>query len=158
MQCGSTKLLLKKESLHAVVWCLPPNPATCNTPCPSPAPQRPAALHICITAAHSSGIIELLLRDLQEAVATALQVRYSTANCPQRRAAGCASRSPRLRGSPCCSQGVRLKASPLLHRPQDPSAGGDGTAPLYGMAAVVPDRRIVAQFLTAYQDALLEGI
>ncbi|KAI7840937.1 hypothetical protein COHA_005368 [Chlorella ohadii] len=75
--------------------------------------QRPAALHICITAAHSSGIIELLLRDLREAVATALQ---------------------------------------------DPSAGGEGTAPLYGMAAVVPDRRIVAQFLTAYQDALLEGI
>ena len=41
---------------------------------------------------------------------------------------------------------------------QDPRAGGEGTAPLYGMAAVVPDRRIVAQFLTAYQDALLEGI
>lgn len=39
-----------------------------------PPPQRPAALHICITAAHSSGIIDLLLRDLQEAVATALQV------------------------------------------------------------------------------------
>lgn len=75
--------------------------------------QRPAALHICITAAHSSGIIDLLLRDLRQAVATALQ---------------------------------------------DPSAGGEGTAPLYGMAAVVPDRRIVAQFLTAYQDALLEGI
>lgn len=51
-------------------------------------------------------------------------------------------------------------ASPAPHiaRLQDPSAGGEGSAPLYGMAAVVPDRRIVAQFLTAYQDALLEGI
>ena len=51
--------------------------------------------------------------------------------------------------APCC-----LPLAPV----QDPSAGGEGTAPLYGMAAVVPDRRIVAQFLTAYQDALLEGI
>lgn len=40
----------------------------------------------------------------------------------------------------------------------NPSAAGDGMAPLYGMAATVPDRRIVGQFLTAYQDALLEGI
>jgi hypothetical protein len=31
-------------------------------------------------------------------------------------------------------------------------------APLYGMAAVVPDRRIVGQFLVAYQDALLEAM
>lgn len=41
---------------------------------PAPSLQRPAALHICITAAHSSGIIDLLLRDLRQAVATALQV------------------------------------------------------------------------------------
>lgn len=33
---------------------------------------------------------------------------------------------------------------------------GDGLAPLYGMSAKVPDRRIVGNFLTAYQDILLE--
>lgn len=75
--------------------------------------QHPAALHICLTAAHSPAIVELLLRDLREAVAEALK---------------------------------------------DPKAGGDGMAPLYGMAATVPDRRIVSQFLTAYQDALLEAM
>lgn len=32
----------------------------------------------------------------------------------------------------------------------------DGLAPLYGMAAKVPDRRIVGDFLIAYQDILLE--
>ncbi len=31
-----------------------------------------------------------------------------------------------------------------------------GMAPLYGMAAKVPDRRIVGNFLIAYQDILLE--
>lgn len=36
--------------------------------------QRPAALHICLTAAHSQGIVQLLLRDLKEAVQTVLQV------------------------------------------------------------------------------------
>lgn len=75
--------------------------------------QRPAALHICFTAAHSPGIVELLLSDLGEVVAQAVK---------------------------------------------DPSAGGDGNAPLYGMAATVPDRRIVSQFLTAFQDALLEAV
>ena len=55
----------------------------------------------------------------------------------------------RLLGLPSC-----LPALP----PQDPKAGGDGMAPLYGMAAVVPDRRIVGQFLVAYQDALLEAM
>lgn len=75
--------------------------------------QRPAALHICFTAAHSPGIVELLLKDLGEVVAQALK---------------------------------------------DPKAGGDGKAPLYGMAATVPDRRIVSQFLTAFQDALLEPV
>lgn len=57
----------------------------------------------------------------------------------------------------CVSQ-PRPCRLPLVSPLKDPSAGGEGTAPLYGMAAVVPDRRIVAQFLTAYQDALLEGI
>ena len=33
---------------------------------------------------------------------------------------------------------------------------GDGMAPLYGMAATVPDRRIVGNFLVAFQDILLE--
>ncbi len=32
----------------------------------------------------------------------------------------------------------------------------EGRAPLYGMAAKVPDKRIVGEFLTAYQDLLLE--
>ena len=36
--------------------------------------QRPAALHLCITAAHSAGIIEVLLRDLRQAVEAALAV------------------------------------------------------------------------------------
>ena len=36
--------------------------------------QRPAALHICLTAAHSPAIVDLLLRDLREAVQAALQV------------------------------------------------------------------------------------
>ncbi|KAI3426347.1 hypothetical protein D9Q98_008720 [Chlorella vulgaris] len=77
--------------------------------------QRPAALHICLTAAHSQGIVQLLLRDLKEAVQTVLQ-------------------DPQGKGD------------------------GEGMAPLYGMAATVPDRRIVSQFLVAYQDALLEAM
>ena len=32
----------------------------------------------------------------------------------------------------------------------------EGMAPLYGMAAKVPDKRIVGEFLVAYQDLLLE--
>lgn len=41
---------------------------------------------------------------------------------------------------------------------RDPKAAVQGgSAPLYGMAAVVPDRRIVGEFLVAYQDALLEA-
>lgn len=49
---------------------------------------------------------------------------------------------------------------PMFHHCplQDPKAGGDGMAPLYGMAAVVPDRRVVGTFLVAYQDALLEAM
>lgn len=74
--------------------------------------QRPAAVHICFTAAHSAAAVECLLRDLREAVAQVLA---------------------------------------------DPKGGGEGSAPLYGMAAVIPDRRIVAHFLQAYQDTLLEA-
>ena len=33
----------------------------------------------------------------------------------------------------------------------------EGMAPLYGMAAKVPDKRIIGEFLTAYQDLLLEA-
>ena len=75
--------------------------------------QRPPALHICFTAAHSGHTVEELLRDVEE-----------------------------------CVQGV------LAH----PEEGGEGMAPLYGMAATVPDRRIVGNFLIAYQDILLEGV
>ncbi len=37
------------------------------------------------------------------------------------------------------------------------SAGGtdEGMAPMYGMNAKMPDRSIVGEYLTAYQDALL---
>ena len=37
------------------------------------------------------------------------------------------------------------------------SSGGtdEGMAPVYGMNAKMPDRSIVGEFLTAYQDALL---
>ena len=37
------------------------------------------------------------------------------------------------------------------------SSGGtdEGMAPMYGMNAKMPDRSIVGEFLTAYQDALL---
>ena len=31
-----------------------------------------------------------------------------------------------------------------------------GSAPLYGMAGKVPDRKLVAEFLEIYQDAMLE--
>lgn len=75
--------------------------------------QRPAALHVCFTAAHSNAIVDELLRDLKECVAG------------------------------------------LLEHPEE--GKGEGSAPLYGMAAVVPDRRIVGNFLVAYQDILLEA-
>ena len=76
--------------------------------------QRPAALHICFTAAHSMTTVEELLRDVEECVA-----------------------------------GV------LAH--PDGGAGEESMAPLYGLAATVPDRRIVGNFLIAYQDILLEA-
>ena len=41
---------------------------------------------------------------------------------------------------------------------EEKDAGDDdeGMAPLYGMAAKVPDKRIIGAFLVAYQDLLLE--
>lgn len=208
--------------------------------------QRPAALHICFTAAHSPGIVELLLKDLGEVVAQALKARHHTLlicvsdalpPCVNLRlpcsfmgrplaqsraqlcmpdtsfvrpAAGGGLRQPPMDpGTPCgrscgckagpaCTlppppilcgaassgtpplAGSSLTVSPAAQPPrtlptclpprpaclpglpatlaQDPKAGGDGKAPLYGMAATVPDRRIVSQFLTAFQDALLEPV
>lgn len=74
--------------------------------------QRPAALHICFTAAHGPAAVAALLQDL----------------------------------AACCAAAAA-----------DPAAGGGGMAPLYGMAAVVPDRRVVGNFLVAYQDILLQA-
>ena len=33
----------------------------------------------------------------------------------------------------------------------------DGMAPIYGLASVSPDRKIIGEFLVAYQDVLLSG-
>lgn len=74
--------------------------------------QRPASLHICFTPAHGAGVVDELLRDLEECVAG------------------------------------------VLSHPE--GVGGESMAPLYGMAGVVPDRRIVGNFLAAIQDTLLE--
>ena len=38
---------------------------------------------------------------------------------------------------------------------KDPSVSESGMAPIYGMNAKMPDRSVVGEFLTAYQDALL---
>lgn len=38
----------------------------------------------------------------------------------------------------------------------DPKSVKDGMAPLYGMAAVMPDRSIVGDFLIAFQDLQLQ--
>ena len=37
----------------------------------------------------------------------------------------------------------------------DPGCAADGKAPMYGMAATLPDRGIIAEFLTAFQDVQL---
>lgn len=39
---------------------------------------------------------------------------------------------------------------------RDPSSVSGGSAPMYGMANAVPDRGMIAEFLTAYQDVMLE--
>ena len=38
-----------------------------------------------------------------------------------------------------------------------PSCCPDGMAPMYGLAAVSPDRSLINEFLIAYQDVLLSG-
>lgn len=38
---------------------------------------------------------------------------------------------------------------------QSPSRSDEGMAPIYGMNAKMPDRSLVGDFLSAYQDALL---
>lgn len=45
-----------------------PLPPVASIPARFPATQRPAALHICITAAHSAAAVERLLADLRAAV------------------------------------------------------------------------------------------
>ena len=37
----------------------------------------------------------------------------------------------------------------------DPDCAKNGSAPMYGMANVMPDRGMIGQFLVAVQDALL---
>ncbi len=51
-----------------------------------------------------------------------------------------------------------LRAAVAAERARGVGSGdeGGGSAPLYGMAATAPDRGLVADFLTGYQDALLE--
>ena len=39
----------------------------------------------------------------------------------------------------------------------DPGCCPDGMAPMYGLAAVSPDRSLINEFLVAYQDVLLSG-
>lgn len=73
--------------------------------------QSPAALHFCLTPAHSMEITEELICDLRDA--------YNVDGGDK--------------------------------------DDDDGMAPLYGMAAKVPDKRIIGEFLTAYQDLLLEA-
>ena len=77
--------------------------------------QRPAAVHMCFTAAHTPDVVDNLLIDIKECVQEVLAKRKS-------------------------------------------NTGDDdgGLAPLYGQAAIIPDRRIVGRFLTAYQDMMLE--
>ena len=38
---------------------------------------------------------------------------------------------------------------------KDPKCVKDGMAPMYGMAAVMPDRRMIGDFLTMYQEELM---
>lgn len=50
-----------------------------------------------------------------------------------------------------------LKEAVEAVKKEPAGSGGEGMAPMYGMAATVPDRRIVANFLVAYQDIMLES-
>ena len=117
--------------------------------------QRPPALHICLTAAHSPKVVGLLLRDLRCRGALALPPLASPVGSWLGRWRGGVhqpthSIHPRTLPRACreCVEAALL----------DPKAGDEGNAPLYGMAAAVPDRRIVGQFLVAYQDCLLEAL
>jgi hypothetical protein len=40
---------------------------------------------------------------------------------------------------------------------RDPGLSKLGSAPIYGMSAISPDRGIIGDFLEAYQDVLLSG-
>jgi len=52
----------------------------------------------------------------------------------------------------CCAQDLRESVAQLQ---TDPGCAADGKAPMYGMAASLPDRGIIAEFLTAFQDVQL---
>ncbi len=52
----------------------------------------------------------------------------------------------------CCVQDLRESVAQLQ---TDPNCAADGKAPMYGMAASLPDRSIIAEFLTAFQDVQL---
>ena len=53
---------------------------------------------------------------------------------------------------PFCWQDLEEVVNEVL---ANPDASDSGMAPVYGMNAKMPDRSIVGDFLTAYQDALL---
>lgn len=72
--------------------------------------QRPAALHFCFTAQHTS-VVPSLIADLRACV------------------------------------------DALVANPQ--GLGKEGSAPLYGLAGISPDRGLVGEFLVAFQDAML---
>ena len=44
----------------------------------------------------------------------------------------------------------------VLEHSKDGARNEEGVAPLYGQASMIPDRRIVGRFLSAYQDMMLE--
>lgn len=56
---------------------------------------------------------------------------------------------------PMCMHAQDLKEA-VAKLKADPKLAKRGNAPLYGMAAVVPDRSIVGEFLVAFQDIQFE--
>lgn len=91
--------------------------------------QHPPALHMCFTAAHA------------HVADTLVKVRRHTR-----------TRSSVLSGTTLSTQDLTECCAALA---ADPASAPEGSAPFYGMAASMPDRRLVGDFLEAYQDALL---
>ena len=56
-----------------------------------------------------------------------------------------------------CICGTQDLRSAVQELKADPSCCPDGMAPMYGLAAVSPDRSLINEFLIAYQDVLLSG-